>query len=221
MMDDTGLAQRGRQPVPQNFIRNAIFDFGGVLVRWQPQEIIARFYPDEFLRDLAKRMVFQHPDWVEMDRGTLSEGSAVQRFSARMERPLDEMVALLQHVKDSLTPIAESFAIVRGLERRGVSLYGLSNMSATTFAYLREQYDLWKIFRGIVISGEVNMVKPEAQIFEYISRMYKLVPCETVFIDDHLPNIESANRLGFRTILFSEPKQCVDELDMIFSRKSH
>lgn len=204
--------------MPQNSIRNVIFDFGGVLVRWQPQEIITRFYSEESLRGLVKRMVFQHPDWLEMDRGTLSEESAVRRFSARMERPLEEMVALLQHVKESLTPVGESVAIVHELERRGVPLYGLSNMSATTFAYLRERYDLWRIFRGIVISGEVNMIKPEARIFEHICKMYTLVPCETVFIDDHLPNVESANRLGFRTILFSEPKQCGDELNVIFSR---
>ncbi len=200
----------------QNSVRNVIFDFGGVLVKWRPQEIIARFYSDESLRDLVRRMVFQHPDWLELDRGTLSEESAVQHFSARMERPLEEMVALLRHVKESLTPIGETVAIVNELERRGVPLYGLSNMSAATFAHLRTRYDFWRAFRGIVISGEVNMIKPEAQIFEHICKTYALVPRETVFIDDHLPNIESANRLGFRTILFSEPKQCADELNVIF-----
>jgi putative hydrolase of the HAD superfamily len=42
---------------------------------------------------------------------------------------------------------------------------------------------------------------------------YDLVPAETVFIDDHLPNIESARRLGFRTIHFADAEQCRRELD--------
>jgi FMN phosphatase YigB (HAD superfamily) len=153
-----------------------------------------------------------------MDRGTLSEEQAVERFATRMGRPIEELRALLRHVKASLTPVAESFAIVQDLDRRGIPVYGLSNISVTIFAYLQERYDLWRPFKGIVLSGEVKMVKPQAQIFEYISRTYGLVPSATVFIDDHLPNIESAGRLGFQTILFSEPRQCAAELETILSR---
>jgi putative hydrolase of the HAD superfamily len=195
-----------------------IFDFGGVLVRWKPEEIIAGFYAEDALRSSLRRLVFQHPDWIEMDRGTLGEEQAVERFAERMGRPVQEMRALLRHIKDSLTPVMESFAIVQELDRRGVSVYGLSNISVPIFAHLRERYDLWHTFKGIVISGEVKMVKPEARIFEHISRMYGLAPCETVFIDDHLPNIESAGRLGFQTILFREPQQCAADLEAILSR---
>jgi putative hydrolase of the HAD superfamily len=200
-------------------IKNVIFDFGGVLVRWNPQEIIAGFYPDEPSRELLRRMVFQHPDWLEMDRGTLHEEQALERFAARMGRPLEEMQALLQRVKESLTPITESFAIVQDLDRRGFGVYGLSNISVAIFSYLRDRYDLWRPFKGIVLSGEVKMVKPDARIFEYLCDTHGLVPSETVFIDDHPPNIEAAGRLGFQTILFSEPQQCAAELEVIACRR--
>lgn len=196
---------------------NVIFDFGGVLVRWRPQEIIDGFCSDEALRDSLQRFVFQHSDWVDMDRGLLDEESAVLRFAARLQRPPAEMRALLQHVKESLTPIEESFAIAQALYSRNVPLYGLSNMPAATFAYLRQRYPRWHVFRGIVISGEVKLVKPDRAIFEHISTLYGLKPAETVFIDDHLPNIEAARRLGFRTILFSGPQQCASELDEFLS----
>jgi FMN phosphatase YigB (HAD superfamily) len=54
-------------------LRNVIFDFGGVLIRWRPQEIIESFYSDEALRSQVREFVFEHPDWLEMDRGTLEE----------------------------------------------------------------------------------------------------------------------------------------------------
>jgi FMN phosphatase YigB (HAD superfamily) len=194
-------------------IRNVIFDFGGVLVRWQPQEIIERFYPDAALRERLRQAVFQHPDWVEMDRGTLDEEAAIERFAARMQRPAAEMRALMQNVKESLTPLEGTLAILESLARQGVPLYGLSNMSAPTFAHLKARHGHWDLFRGIVISAEVRMVKPDPEIFEYISRRYDLTPTQTLFIDDHLPNVESARRHGFRTVHFADASSCRAELD--------
>jgi putative hydrolase of the HAD superfamily len=199
--------------VRQSSLRNVIFDFGGVLVRWKPDEIISGFYADESLKGLVREGVFQHPDWIEMDRGTLSEAVAIERFSARTGRPAEEMRGLMRHVKDSLTPMAESLAIVQDLARRGIPLYGLSNMSTSTFAHLKERYAFWDHFRGIVISGEVRLIKPDPRIFEHIAQRFDLVPSETLFIDDHAPNIESAARQGFRTIRFEDARQCLGELN--------
>jgi putative hydrolase of the HAD superfamily len=192
--------------------RSVIFDFGGVLLRWQPQEIIDAFYEDPALRSALSRNVFRHPDWLEMDRGSLDDDTAVLRFAARMNRPEAEMRALMQLVKSSLVPVPEVIAIVRALSEGGVPVYGLSNMPASTFAYL-QRYDHWKLFRDIVISGEVKLIKPDAAIFEYISRRNRLEPSETIFIDDHSPNIDAASRLGFRTILFKDAGQCAHELN--------
>jgi putative hydrolase of the HAD superfamily len=194
-------------------VRNVVFDFGGVLVRWRPLELIERFYPDGPLRGRVREMVFEHPDWVEMDRGTLSDAAAVERFAARLGRPEAEMHSLLQHVKDSLTPLPDTVAIVRGLKSRGVPLYGLSNMSAATFAYLRERYSLWDDFLGIVISAHIGLIKPDPRIFDHLCERYALDPAETLFIDDHLPNVESADRRGFRTIHFSDAKRCLEGIE--------
>lgn len=193
--------------------RKVIFDFGGVVLRWQPQEIVDTFYAEADLRDSLSRNVFRHPDWIEMDRGALEEDTAVHRFAARMNRPLQEMQSLLQLVKESLVPLAKTVELIRELAGRGVPLYGLSNMPASTFAYLRGRYDHWKLFRGIVISGEVKLIKPDAAIFEYICSQHQLDPSETVFVDDHSPNIEAAEKLGFRTVLFRDAELCARDLN--------
>jgi putative hydrolase of the HAD superfamily len=199
-------------------IHNVVFDFGGVLLRWKPQEIIERFSDDEESRERLRRFVFQHSDWIELDRGALDERDAAQRFAARTMRPEEEMRRLFEAVRESLTPIEESLALVRDLARRGVRLYGLSNMSAPTFAYLRGRYDHWHLFRGIVVSGEVKLVKPDPAIFAHLCRVHAIEPTQTVFIDDHLPNVEAARRIGFFTIHFRDPVQCGRELtDLIES----
>lgn len=193
--------------------RNVIFDFGGVLLRWQPQQIVDAFYAEEELRLSLSRNVFRHPDWIEMDRGSLAEDAAALRFAARMNRPLQEMQALLQLVKESLVPLGEMVALVHELAGRGVPLYGLSNMPGSIFTYLRARYDHWRLFQGIVISGEIRLIKPDPAIFEYICRQHQLEPSETIFIDDHSPNIEAAEKLGFRTILFRDVERCTHDLN--------
>lgn len=195
--------------------RSVIFDFGGVILRWQPQEIIDAFYEDEALRSALSRNVFRHPDWLEMDRGSLDEATAVLRFAARMNRPAPEIRTLLQLVKSSLLPVPEVIAIVRELSERGVPVYGLSNMSASTFTYLSQRYDHWKLFKDIVISGEVKLIKPDPAIFEYVCRRNRLGPSETIFVDDHSPNIDAAARLGFQAILFRDAGQCAHELNAL------
>lgn len=198
--------------------RNVIFDFGGVLVRWQPEAVIAAFYADQALRARVREAVFRHPDWIDLDRGTLTESAAIERFAERMQRPAEEMHALIERIKDSLTPMPESLALLEDLVHRDVPLYGLSNMAASIFALLKSRYDHWSRFRGIVISGEIGLVKPDPAIFHHISERYALVPAETVFIDDHLPNIDSARRLGFRTIHFSDAAHCRRELETHLAR---
>lgn len=193
-------------------VRNVVFDFGGVLVRWQPEPVIAAFYADELSRALVRDAVIRHPDWIDIDRGTLDESAAIERFAARMGRPAAEMRALMQHIKDSLTPMPDSIALLDELAQRGVPLYGLSNMSAPFFALLKSRHGHWDRFRGIVVSGEIGLVKPDPAIFHHLAQRYGLVPAETVFIDDHLPNIESARRLGFHTIHFADAEQCRREL---------
>jgi putative hydrolase of the HAD superfamily len=194
-------------------LRNVIFDFGGVLIRWRPQEIIEGFYADEALRARVREVVFEHPDWLEMDRGTLQERQAIERFAARMARPAGEMRQLMDHMRASLTPMEETLSIVRALARHGVALYALSNMPTGTYAHLRERHAFWDHFHGIVISAQERLVKPDPAIFDLIARRYQLDPAETLFIDDVAPNVESAARCGFRVIQFRDAAQCLRELD--------
>jgi putative hydrolase of the HAD superfamily len=193
-------------------MHNIIFDLGGVVLRWDPDDILRQFYSDEASRAHAKREIFQHTDWLDMDRGTLLEPDAILRFHQRTGRSRDEICALMQAVKDSLQPVPETVSLLEELVGREVPLYCLSNMPATTADYLRQRHSFWKLFRGVVISGEIQLLKPEREIFEHISERFDLIPERTVFVDDHGPNIAGAKSLGFKTVHFKTPSQCRAEL---------
>jgi len=188
-------------------VRNVIFDFGGVLVTWRPQEIIDSFYSDPQLREAVRVHAFQHDDWLDMDRGTLDEPAVVRRSAARMGRPEAELRALFDHVRAALVPIEPTVALLRELRERGLRLYGLSNMSESIFAYLYARHDFFKLFDGIVISAAVKFLKPEPEIYQHLRERFALDFAESVFIDDMARNVESARRVGLPAIRFETIEQ--------------
>lgn len=194
-------------------IRNVVFDLGGVLLTWRPQEIIDAFYTEPALRTALREHVFDHADWVEMDRGTLDELALVPRFAGRMARSQSEMAALLDRVRDSLLPMPATIELATSLRDRGLKLYALSNMSQRMFGYLESRYEFFELFEGIVISGAINLMKPDPKIYRHLVERFAIRTDETVFIDDMPRNVESAQRLGIASIRFENAEQCAHELD--------
>ncbi len=196
-------------------IQNVVFDLGGVLLEWKPDQILEGLYQDRDLRALVKKEVFQHPDWLALDKGTLDEEAAVRLFQQRTGRSLAEMKKLMDTVRETLIPIPPTFALLEELSKQGMNLYCVSNMQTAVFAYLQNRYDFWGKFKGLVISAHVRMIKPDAEIFRYLFSRYGLASSACVFIDDHPPNVESARRLGMEAILFQGADDCRRQLQLI------
>ena len=212
------VPRNGRRSWIANSVRNVIFDLGGVVFRWDPQRIVRSFYADDTLHQPILTEVFQHPDWIELDRGTLDEPDAIHRFRMRTGRSAEEMQALMHATRESLLPITETIDLINELAEQGVPLYCLSNAATRTFDFLRERHDVFAHFRGVVISGAIKLIKPDPKIFHHISERYDLAPGDTIFVDDNLPNIESAARLGFHTVHFRDSRQCRTELMPLLNR---
>jgi len=193
-------------------VRNVVFDFGGVLVEWKPEEILRTYYTDSARRDVVRRDVLQHPDWLEMDRGHLSEAQAIDRFAARVRCPREEMAGLMQLVRESLRPKAGTIEILDHLAADGVPLYALSNMSVEVFSWLHARYDFFGRFNGIVISAAVRLAKPDPAIFEHLATSLDITPAESLFIDDMAANVAAARGVGFAAVQFTSADALAAEL---------
>jgi putative hydrolase of the HAD superfamily len=193
-------------------VRNVVFDLGGVVFEWNPDSILRGYYPEAEAQVSLKSALFQHPDWLLMDRGVFSETEVIARLEERTGRPRSELQGLLDAVRHSLLPKSDTVTLIERLAQQHVPLYCLSNMPASTFSYLRERHAFWPVFRGIVISGQIQMLKPDREIFEYLLNRYDLTPADTVFIDDHEPNIQAAQDLGMHTVWFRNARQCEADL---------
>lgn len=191
---------------------NIVFDLGGVVFDWQPEAIISHFFDDEGERSLVRKEIFQHRDWIELDRGTLPLPEAADRGAARTGLLRENIEPMLEAVPQFLVPIDATFDLIRGLGDSEHRLFVLSNMHLASASHLEKEYDIWRVFEGIVFSCRIQMVKPERQIYEYLLNHHELEPTDTVFIDDVPENLTAAEALGIRTLQFLDPLQCEREL---------
>ncbi len=191
---------------------NIVFDLGGVVFNWKPELLIKSVFEEPETQALVRAEIFEHIDWLELDRGTLSFGDAVVRGAQRTGLPRADIERLLNEVPHSLTPIHETIELIRSLHGSGCPLYVLSNMHFASIAHLEKTYDIWDMFDGTVISCRIEKIKPEPGIYEHLLDKHQLDAYETVFIDDMSENLEAASSLGIRTIKFLDASQCRHDL---------
>ena len=191
---------------------NIVFDLGGVVFRWQPDAIIESVFEETDTQDIVRKKIFQHGDWVELDRGTIALEQAIERGATRTGLPKQDIERLFRAVPRFLTPIQPTIDLIQGLSKTTNRLFVLSNMHLASIAHLEQHHTIWQMFDGVVISSRIQMVKPERQIYERLLNLYQLEPAETVFIDDTQENLVAASSLGIQTIRFVDPAQCESAL---------
>ena len=193
-------------------IRNVIFDAGGVLLEWNPPRVVAELYPDPNVQASIREFIFEHPDWHEYDRGTLTESSASEHFAKLSGRTPEEVLRLLRASAESLRPIEGTIQLLEDLAAAGIHLYLLSNMPESTFNILIGRHGFFRHFKHLVISGRILMLKPEPAIYKHLVETTGIVPAESVFIDDLLRNVIAARESGLKAIQFTSPQACRAEL---------
>jgi HAD superfamily hydrolase (TIGR01509 family) len=193
-------------------VKNVVFDAGGVLLEWDPPKVVARMFPDPVTQAQIRRQVFEHPDWHEYDRGALTEAAASEHFAKLSGRSPEVVLALIRGACESLRPIDGTIELLEELAAGGVNLYLLSNMPVSTFDYLIRRDKFFAHFKQLVISGAIQLLKPEPAIYKHLVEKTGIVPAESVFIDDLLRNVIAARECGLHAIQFRDPASCRAEL---------
>lgn len=191
---------------------NVVFDLGGVLLTWNPVGIAASAFDSPADRELVLSEVFGHPDWVELDRGTLSAGDAVVRATRRTGLEAGRLVAMLDSVPFFLRPMPDSLDLLAAVRAAGNRLFALSNLHRASLAHVERTYSIFSLFDGRVVSCEVGACKPEPAIYEHLLGCHDLDPRDTVFIDDVQANLDAAAAFGISTIRFDDAASCRKQL---------
>jgi 2-haloacid dehalogenase len=197
-------------------IQAIIFDFGNVLINWDPRKVFNKYFLndkqaiDNFLSEI------NFSAWnLSQDEG-LPFAMGVMQLSAQFPQYAHLIRAYDEEWEESITGlIPETVDILHRLKKAGYRLYGLTNWSAEKFSLIKEKYEAFHLFEDIVVSGEVGLVKPDPAIFRLLLQKIHRQPDECLVIDDSLENIEAAQKMGFVTHHFTSPASLEVELHQL------
>ncbi len=184
-------------------LKNIIFDFGGVLIDWNPIYLYGNVFDTEEEMNYFLENVCRY-DWnVLQDAGrSVSEAtSLLQKEHPKFSEQISYYYGRWEEMLGGT--IDENVKLIKPLKKR-YKLYGLTNWSAETLPIAMEKYSFFKDLDGIVVSGDERVIKPDPKIYEILLNRYSIDAESSLFIDDNADNIETANKMGFKTVHFTD-----------------
>jgi 2-haloacid dehalogenase len=188
-------------------IKHIVFDIGKVLIHYDPHIPFSRLIPDEAERNWFFANVCTH-DWnVEQDRGrTWTEAEALL-IEIHPDRA-DHIRAFRKHWHEMVSHAYEdSVAIMEGLIAEGRDVTMLTNFASDTFREAQVRFPFLTRTRGVTVSGDVGLIKPDVAIYETHVTSFGLDPASTMFIDDAPANVAGAKTAGWSAVLFTGAEQ--------------
>ncbi len=150
-------------------------------------------------RGIAREGVYKTAN-EQSDRGEIDD----EEFFHLIAEEIGEPYEIVKHEMEDGVELNETLVAYAEELKTTHKLALLSNCSS---AYLRrelEKYDLERLFDDVVISGEVGLIKPEPAIFEHIMDKLGVKPEECIFTDDNPINVAAAERIGIRSIIYTD-----------------
>lgn len=181
-----------------------IFDVGNVLYGWDPDSFLVRQIADD---DARLRFVEDVDLWGWHE--SLDGGRPFDEASAELSEKFPDYAHLISAWGDRFgetisDPVPGTHAIVDELERRGLPLFAITNFSADFWRPFRQREAAFcSRFKGIIVSGEEKMLKPDPAIYYLALDRFGLKPNEALFIDDREINVEGALAVGMHAHLFT------------------
>jgi len=185
-------------------IRHIVFDIGRVLIHYDPDIPYSRLIPDQ----QERKWFFENlctSDWnLEQDRGRSWQDAEALLISDHPDHA-ENIRAFRRHWHEMVSHhYPDSVAIMEELIDGGYDVTMLTNFAADTFQEARKRFPFFNRPRGVTVSGEIGLIKPDREIYEKHAADFGLTPSATIFIDDNAKNVEAAIAAGWQALLFTD-----------------
>ncbi len=181
-----------------------IFDIGQVLIRWDPHLA----YLSDFGDRAAVDAFFARTNFYVRNLRA-DAGERFAELAAELEDAADASLVAAYVDRYGLAipePIEGTWVLMDRLRANGYPIHAITNWSAETWPVgIAAHPRLGTSFGVTIVSGQEQMLKPEARIFRLLCDRAGIVPQECLFIDDSEKNVLGAKAVGMDAIHFTDP----------------
>ena len=184
-------------------IKNVVFDFGNVLIKYDPVYIASRYLRDPDDLKLIVEVLFDRLYWDKLDDDTITDEELVSAACARLPERLHAVASEIYYDwPHHLPEIPGMWELVRKLrEERGMRIFLLSNVGSY-FVKFKDEFSVFSYMEKCIFSATCGHAKPNADMYEYLIDTCGIIPEETIFIDDNEKNVLAARTFGIKSYLF-------------------
>lgn len=201
--------------IPDGKIDTVVFDIGNVLTDFAWKEFIASKGYDEAMVERIGKASVESKDWVEYDKGNLTNDEIVENFVKNDPEIGDDLRKVFVNIDGIILKREKTIPWIRALKAAGYKVLYLSNFSKQALEGCPEAMAFLDETDGGILSYRDHVVKPGPEIYHLLEERYDLVPEKTVFIDDTKVNIDACIRLGWEGIVYKDYEQTKKALSAI------
>lgn len=198
-------------------MKNLVFDMGNVLIEWNSEKILQAITDDRKLHNLLRKEVFETGLWVQTDEGVKTREEMIEIVTAKIgEEYRNEITQLSRYWYKYVDVYTKVQDRIIELSKNGYNIYILSNTAYTFYDLVKEGYlPVTSIAKGIVLSCEERVLKPNEKIYNILLERYNLDPHDTMFFDDLPENIWGAARCRINGFVVENESELLTYLDKL------
>ena len=202
-------------------IKNLVFDLGNVLIEWNSEKILTYFEPEKERRQVLRQAIFESGVWHQTDKGELSLKEACEEVLTQLDASYHSAIKnIFYHWYEVVYVYSDLQERIRLWVAQDYRIYILST-TCEIFYHIEKAglLPIYPLLSGYILSSEVGVVKPEAEIYQKLLKKYNLNPVESVFIDDIQANLDTAAEMGFETILSTSETENIRAMETLLAMK--
>jgi 2-haloacid dehalogenase len=194
----------------------AVFGVGNVLVPRDPHRLYTKLFDDQHAMDAFLDALNRHHLQERIDQGFSFDTAAAGLLREHPDQE-EAIRAYVERFEEMLGDAdAEAVKVLEELRAKGVPTYALANWSSELFNRTRDRYaSFMNGFKGVVLSGQEKLVKPDPEIYKLLLKRYALTPETTVLVDDDKKVVDQAEQLGFIALQFDNAPQLRRDLSKL------
>lgn len=185
-----------------------IFDCFGVITSEVYKVWLKKFFSEEEMDNITQNIM------IKGDKGEITNEETFQRLGDMIGKTGEEVLSEWLKITQINEDVIE---LIKQLKKQyRVAL--LSNAPTDLINEVLSRIDTNVLFDNMIISSQVNMIKPNKEIYELLLSNMNVAPEKSIFIDDSIENVNAAKELGITGILFKNAEQLKKELSRLLEK---